>query len=395
MDSAAKKPLAALALAAFGIGTTEFVIIGLLPDVASDLDVTIPAAGLLVTGYALGVAFGGPLLALFTARWSSRFALFFLLGLFIMGNAACALAPGYGWLMAARVITAFCHAAFLGVGSVIAAALVSPSKRARAIALVIGGLTLATVLGVPLGTMLGQATGWRTTFWAVSMLGLIAFAALQLWLPKSSEQRRDLRAELQVLRLLPVWLTLAISVVASTSMFAFFTYITPILTEVSSVKPVDVSGVLLLCGIGLTVGNFIGARLADWRALPSLAGVLVVVVLVLVGFSFIGAMPLLAAAAVVVWGVVAFAVCAILQAEAVSRAGDAPNMAATLNIAAFNLGNAIGAGLGAFALMQGLPLADIPALAGFVAFLAFVLTGITIVVSLRRDRMNRSEAMAS
>lgn len=386
MDRAAAKPLAALALAAFGIGTTEFVIMGLLPEVARELGVGIPAAGLLVSGYALGVALGGPLLALLTARLPSRRALFLLLSLFIIGNAACALAPGYGWLMAARVVTAFCHAAFLGVGSVIAAGLVSPDKRAQAIALMIGGLTVATVLGVPLGTLLGQTAGWRTAFWAVTVVGVVAFAGLMFWLPKGDEQRRDLRAELQALRALPVWLTLAISVVASTSMFTFFTYITPILTDVSGVDPAHVSGVLLACGIGLTFGNFIGARLADWRALPSLAGILAAVTLVLISFGFIGAAPLLATFAVIVWGVVAFAVCAILQAEAVGRAEAAPNLAATLNIAAFNLGNAMGAGLGSFALTQGLPMAGIPALAGGVAFLALVLTATTIIFT--RERKN-------
>lgn len=389
MDKAAAKPLAALALAAFGIGTTEFVIMGLLPEVARDLGVGIPAAGLLVSGYALGVAFGGPLLALLTARLPSRLALFLLLGLFIMGNAACALAPGYGWLMAARVVTAFCHAAFLGVGSVIAAGLVPPGKRARAIALMIGGLTAATVLGVPLGTMLGEAAGWRTTFWAVTVVGVIAFAGLLLWLPKGNEQRRDLRAELRTLRALPVWLTLAISVVASTSMFTFFTYITPILTDVSGVEPSHVSGVLLVCGIGLTLGNFIGARLADWRALPSLAGILATVALVLIGFSYIGAVPLLATIALIVWGIVAFAVCAILQSEAVGRAESAPDLAATLNIAAFNLGNAMGAGLGAFALTRGLPMAGIPALAGGVAFLALALTATTIIVTRKQNAFQR------
>lgn len=384
MDRATAKPLAALALAAFGIGTTEFAIMGLLPDVASDLGVTIPAAGLLVTGYALGVAFGGPLLALLTAQFPSRQSLFLLLGLFIAGNAACSLAPGYGWLMVARVVTSFCHAAFLGVGSVIAAGLVPPNKRAQAIALMIGGLTMATVLGMPLGTLLGQAAGWRVTFAVVTLVGLIAFAALLFWLPKQAEGRRDLRAELRAIRSLPVWLTLTLSVVSSTSMFCFFTYVTPILTEVSGVRPSHVSAVLLICGIGLTVGNFVGARLADWRALPSLAGILAAVALVLFAFDLIGAKPILAIVTLVLWGIVAFAVCAILQAEAVGHAGSAPRLAATLNISAFNLGNAFGAALGAFALTRGIPMSSIPALAASVAVLALALTVFTIIVTRRR-----------
>lgn len=385
MDSAATKPLAALALAAFGIGTTEFVIMGLLPNVAHELGNSIPAAGLLVWDCALGVAFGGPLLALLTARQPSGRALFLLFGLFIVGNAGCALAPDYGLLMAARIVTALCHAALFGVGSAIAAGRVPPDKRTQAIALMIGGLTLGTVLGAPLGTILGQAAGWLAVFWVVTLVGLFAFAGLLLWLPKGDERRRGLCAELRALRALSVCLTLVISIVGSTGMFTFFTYITPILTDVSGVDPAHVSGVLLACGVGLTLGNSIGARLADWRALLSLAAVLVVVALVLIVFGFIGAMPLLATTAVVVWGVVAFAVCAILQGEPVGQAWSAPELAAPLTIAAFNLGNAVGAGLGAFALMKGVPMAGIPTFAGAIALVALSLTTATIIATRKRN----------
>lgn len=381
MDDGARKPLLALALAAFGIGTTEFVIMGLLPDVAADLAVTIPAAGVLVSGYALGVAFGGPFLAVLLARVPGRRALLLLMGLFVVGNIGCAIAPGYGWLMAARVLTAFCHAAFFGIGAVIAAGLAPPGKRAQAIALMIGGLTVATVLGVPLGTLIGQAAGWRATFWAVALIGLIACAGLALWLPESESGPRDIRAELRSLRSPPVWMTLLISVIASTSMFTFFTYITPILTDVSAVARENVSWVLLACGIGLTLGNFLGAKLADWRALPSLTSILFVVAIVLFGFTRIGPEPVLATVAVVLWGIAAFSVCAVLQAEVVEQARAAPNLASTLNISAFNLGNAIGAGLGAFALSRGLSLAAIPVLAGIAAVFALVLTGLAITLA--------------
>ena len=177
--------LLALAVAAFGIGTTEFVIMGLLPDVARDLAVSIPDAGLLITGYALGVVFGAPILAVGTANMPRKATLLGMTLMFILGNMLCALAPNYATLMAARVITALCHGAFFGIGSVVAAGLVAPNKRAQAIAMMFTGLTLANVLGVPLGTALGQYAGWRSTFWAVSVIGVIAAIAQWVWLPKA------------------------------------------------------------------------------------------------------------------------------------------------------------------------------------------------------------------
>ena len=181
---AARLPLLALALASFGIGTTEYVIVGLLPAVAQDLGVSIPQAGLLVTGYALSVAFGSPWLTVATARMDRRTALLLLTGVFIFGNTLCAVSPSYGTLMAARIVTALCHGAFFGLGSIVAAGLAGPHKKARAIAVMFAGLTLANVLGVPFGTALGEALGWRQTFWAVVAMEVAAAAALYAWLPR-------------------------------------------------------------------------------------------------------------------------------------------------------------------------------------------------------------------
>ena len=225
-----RAPLLALAVAAFGIGTTEVVIMGLLPDVAADLRVGLPAAGLLVSGYALGVAFGGPLLAMLLFRVPARAMLVGLMALFVAGNLGCALAPTYGLLMSARIVTALCHAAFFGTGAVTAARLAPPDRSARAIALMISGLTIANVVGVPLGTFIGQAAGWRTTFLVVAGIGAVALLGLVRFLP-SIETARDLGAEIHALKAPPVWLTLAVSTLASTSMFAFFTYVSPILTR--------------------------------------------------------------------------------------------------------------------------------------------------------------------
>src|SRR3954470_14448091 len=224
--------LFALAAAAFGIGTTEFVIMGLLPDVAKDLGATIPQAGLLVTGYALGVTFGGPVLALVTAKANRRHALLFLIDIFITGNLLCAIAPTYGLLMAARVVTAICHGTFFGLGAVVTATIVPPRMRARAIAMMFSGLTLANVLGVPFGTALGQELGWRATFWAVVAIGLIAASALALWLPrKIPGQSGGLRTQARTLRRPGVWLAMSISVGSSLALFSVFTYIAPILEE--------------------------------------------------------------------------------------------------------------------------------------------------------------------
>src|SRR6202140_5795242 len=264
--SASRLPLLALALASFGIGTTEFVIMGLLPDVAGDLGVTIPQAGLLVTGYALSVAFGSPFLAVATARMDRRKALLLLIGIFILGNLLCALAPNYALLMAARIVTALCHSAFFGLGAVVAATLVPEQKRAQAIAMMFAGLTLANVLGVPFGTALGEAVGWRNTFWAVVVIGFAAAFALYTWLPRNlPTPRMKLIHEARSLGSTQVILAMLISVVVSASLFGVFTYITPILENVTLISPHAVTLMLLLFGIGLTAGNFLGGWLGDWK----------------------------------------------------------------------------------------------------------------------------------
>ena len=263
-------PLFALAIAAFGIGTTEFVIMALLPDVARDLAVSIPRAGLLVTGYALAVTMGSPLVAIATARLPRRATLLGLMGVFVVGNTLCALAPGYWTLMAARVVTALAHGAFFGIGSVVATQLVPQHRRAQAIALMFTGLTLANVLGVPAGTLLGQAEGWRATFWAVVVIGLIAVAAVGTFVPAiAADPDSNLIGEFRALRRTQVLLAMAISVLSSVSLFTVFTYIAPLLEQVTKLSPHAVSLVLLLVGVGLTAGNLLGGWLADWRLMPS------------------------------------------------------------------------------------------------------------------------------
>jgi MFS transporter, DHA1 family, inner membrane transport protein len=384
-------PLLALAVAAFGIGTTEFVIMGLLPDVARDLAVSIPAAGMLVSAYALGVTIGAPIVAIAIANVPRKQALMRLIGIFIVGNLLCALAPNYAILMAARIVTAFCHGAFFGIGSVVAAGLVAPNRRAQAIALMFTGLTLANVLGVPLGTALGQIAGWRATFWAVTGIGLLAAAALWVCLPAKIEmQKASLVHEFAVLKNPQVLMVLGISVLASASLFSVFTYITPILEDVTGFSPHEVTFVLLLFGLGLTVGSTLGGKLADWKLMRSLLGFLALISVVLAAFAATMHDQIAAMATIFVWGVLAFAIVPPLQILIVNRASHAPNLASTLNQGAFNLGNASGAWLGGVAISAGAPLTALPWVGIAMALGSLALT----LVSAQLDRRARRLAVA-
>ncbi|KZB71665.1 MULTISPECIES: MFS transporter [Thalassospira] len=368
-------PILALALASFGIGTTEFVIMGLLPDVALDLGVSIPDAGLLVTGYALGVTFGAPFLAIATARMDRRRALLLLISIFIFGNFLCAIAPDYWLLMMARVVTAFCHGAFFGLGAVVASNLVAPHKRVQAIALMFSGLTLANVLGVPFGTALGQELGWRSTFWAVVAIGIFAASALYFALPrKIAASTGSLWLEAKSLGKKQVLLAMLISVLASASMFSVFTYITPMLQEITGITPRQVTYVLLLFGVGLTLGNYIGGRLGDWRLMPAVIIAFVLLIAILATFTETLTSVIPAVATVMLWGVVAFALVSPLQMRVVNEASDAPNLASTLNQGAFNLGNAAGAWFGGIAIIQGVSYQHIPWLGAAIAVLALLFT---------------------
>ncbi|ONN73363.1 MFS transporter [Pseudomonas oryzihabitans] len=370
--------LIVLALSAFAIGTTEFVIMGLLPNVAADLGVSIPSAGWLVTGYALGVAVGAPFMALATAHWPRKRALLALMGIFIVGNLLCAVASGYNMLMLARVVTALCHGAFFGIGAVVAASVVPENRRASAVALMFTGLTLANVLGVPLGTALGQAAGWRSTFWAVVAIGVVALIGLWRVLPADRNQpRADLRRELLALRGLGFWLALSMTVFFAASMFALFTYVAPLLQEVTGVSPRGVTGTLLLIGLGLTLGNFIGGRLADWRLATSLVGIFVALALTSAALRWTGQAFLPAEITLFLWAAAAFAAVPALQINVVTFGKDAPNLVSTLNIGAFNVGNALGAWVGGLVIDHGLGLTAVPLAASGLALLALIATLLT------------------
>ncbi|MEV7617808.1 MFS transporter [Streptomyces sp. NPDC089799] len=350
-------PLALLALAigAFGIGTTEFVIMGLLPEVAADYGVSIPAAGLLVTGYALGVVLGAPLMTVLGTRVPRKRMLMLLMGLFIAGNLLSALAPTLGAMLAGRVVASLAHGAFFGIGSVVAAGLVAPQKKAGAIAAMFTGLTVANVVGVPLGTLVGQTLGWRITFLAVSalgVLGLLGIARLVPDLPRPEGVR--VRHELAAFRNVQVLLAMAMTVLGFGGVFAAITYLAPMMTETAGFADTSVTWLLVLLGLGMVAGNLIGGRFADRALMPLLYGSLGALALVLSLFTLTAHGRLTAALTLFLIGALGFATVPPLQKRVLDQAAAAPTLASAMNIAAFNVGNALAAWLGGLVIAAGL-----------------------------------------
>ena len=349
--------LIALAVGAFGIGVTEFAPMGLLPVIASDLYVSIPAAGLLVSAYAMGVLIGAPLMTLTTGRIDRRTLLIALMGIFTLGNALSAVAGGYWMLMVARVVTSFNHGAFFGVGSVVAASLVPPDKRAGAVAAMFTGLTVATIGGVPAATWVSEAIGWRTAFAGIAGVGAIAMLSLRFALPSlPAEEGGDMRAELRVLTRGPVVMALALTTIGFGGVFTVFTYIVPILRDVTHGSTGYVTAMLMLFGVGATIGNGLGGRLADRSVERTLMTMLAIMALTLLAFTVLMQWPVTAAVAILIWGIASFAIVPPLQMRVMDAASDAPNLASAMNIGAFNLGNAIGAALGGGVIGSGLGL---------------------------------------
>ncbi len=358
--------LYALAAGAFGIGVTEFVIMGLLPDIGADFHVTIATAGLLISGYALGVVIAAPVLTTLTARWPQKAVLLGLMAIFVAGNAACALSPTYGLLMAARVLTALTHGTFFGVGSVVATGLVGENRKASAIALMFTGLTVANILGVPLGTWIGQHLGWRATFAAVALVGLAAFAVIAALVPENSRppQAGNRRADFTVILRAPVLLGLLTTVLGYAGVFAVFTYIAPMLTLIAGFRASAVSPILLVFGCGLVAGNLIGGKFADRSPLATIFGTLIALALVLAAMTVGLHFPIAAVAFTGLLGAAGFATVAPLQMWVLSKAqGAGQSLASSFNIAAFNLGNAIGAWAGGLVIDHGPGLAFVPLVA--------------------------------
>ncbi|MEU9946888.1 MFS transporter [Streptomyces sp. NPDC047939] len=350
-------PLALLALAigAFGIGTTEFVIMGLLPEVAADFQVSIPTAGFLVTGYALGVVIGAPLMTLLGTRVSRKRMLMVLMALFVIGNVVSATAPVFGVMLAGRVVASLAHGAFFGIGSVVAADLVAPHKKAGAIAMMFTGLTVANVVGVPLGTYIGQSVGWRSTFFVVAALGVIGLLGVARLVPDQPRPEGvRLRHELAAFRNVQVLLAMAMTVLGFGGVFAAITYITPMMTEIAGYSASSVTWLLVLFGLGMVGGNLLGGKFADRRLMPllyvSLGGLAVVLSL----FTLTAHNKIAAAVTIFLIGGLGFATVPPLQKRVLDQAAGAPTLASAVNIGAFNLGNALSAWLGGMVIAAGL-----------------------------------------
>lgn len=381
MTSTSSRPipwaLYALTIGAFGIGTTEFVIMGVLEQVAADLDVSIRQAGLLISGYALGVFVGAPLLTIASARWPRKKVLVALMVIFTLGNLACALAPNYSLLMVARVMTSLAHGTFFGVGSVVATGLVAPDKRASAIATMFTGLTVATLLGVPAGAWLGHEYGWRTTFWAITGVGILATLVIALMVPRNSGDGEALgwRKSLASIGRPTVLLGLLMTALGIAGVFTVFTYIQPMLTGIAGFSQEAVSLILLVFGVGMIVGNLLGGRLADRGLGSALIITLAVLAAVLGLFPLALGYQWTTVVFVGLLGMAGFATVAPLQLWVLNRAEGAASLASSFNIGAFNLGNAIGAGLGGVVIERSGSFTAVPGAAALVA-----LTGLAVAV---------------
>ncbi|WP_440221791.1 MFS transporter [Dokdonella sp. MW10] len=394
--SSARLPVAlyALTAGAFGIGTTEFVIMGLLTQVANDLGVTVAAAGLLISGYALGVFVGAPLLTLATGKLPRKAVLVGLMVVFTLGNLACALAPDYATLMAARVVTSLAHGTFFGVGAVVATGLVAADRKASAISIMFTGLTVATLLGVPAGAWLGLHFGWRATFWAVAAIGVVAIGVITTLVPRDHGPREAPRiaTEIAAVAKAPVLLGLAMTVLGFGGVFTVYTYIEPILLQVTRLSEASVSPVLLVFGVGMILGNVLGGRLADRRLATSLLVTLaaLAVVLAVFGVAMTSAPAIIAATGLL--GVAAFATVSPMQLWVLQKAGDAGGtLASSLNIGAFNLGNAFGAWLGGVVIVHGGGLASV----GWVAAIV-TLAGLGVaVLAIRSARLQAAAPHAA
>jgi DHA1 family inner membrane transport protein len=344
----------ALGIGSFAIGTGEFVIMGLLPEVAQDLGVTIPQAGHVISAYALGVVVGAPVLAVLAATWGRRALLVALMLVFALGNFASAAAPGYAWLNALRFAAGMPHGTYFGVAALVAAGLAAPGQRARAIGLVMTGLTLATLLGVPLAAWLGQLFGWRAAFVLVGAMALLAAALIHREVPAMAAPpgASPLR-ELGALRNKQVWLTLGIGAIGFGGLFAVFSYVKPTLIEVAGLPLAGVPVVLALFGLGMVVGNVLGSRLADRALMPTVGGMLVWSVVVLVAYVFTAQSVVLGSINIFLIGTTV-AICPALQLRLMDVAGEAQVLAAALNHSAFNMANALGAWVGGLAISAGL-----------------------------------------
>ena len=377
-------PLLALAIGAFAIGTTEFSPMGFLPQIAENLNISIPTAGMLITAYALGVMIGAPFMTLWFGRFSRRKALILAMIIFTIGNILAAIAPNYWGLMAARILTSLNHGVFFGIGSIVATSVVPKDKQASAVATMFMGLTIANIGGVPLATWVGQNIGWRMSFAAIALLGVITMLSLWKALPEDkASQRPDVKAELKVLTRLPVVLALLTTVMSAGAMFTLYTYIAPSLQNITHASPMFITLMLVLIGIGFSIGNHLGGKFADLSLTKTLTSFLLLLMVSMLLFPILAQTQIGAALALIVWGAAAFAVVPPLQMRVMSVAHEAPGLASSVNIGAFNLGNALGATAGGAVLNMGMSYAA-------VSIAGAVLTALGLVLVFIQMKMNKA-----
>lgn len=382
--------LLCLTIGAFAIGMTEFIIMGLLPNVATDLNVSIPQAGQLITGYALGVAVGAPILTVFTHKIPQKKLLVLLMYIFIIGNALSVIAPTYGLLISARILTAFAHGTFLGVGSIMATRLVAPERRAGAVSVVLAGLTIANIIGVPFGTFIGQQLGWRSSFGAITILGIISLIGIIRFIPVLPQGApANLAQQFRNLVRPQVLLVLLVGAMGCGSLFAVFTYITPMLVDISGFAEQNVTWILVLFGFGVTLGNMVGGRLADWKLMPSLIVNFGILAVLLAALTLTLENPYLAVITIFFWGVAAFGIMPGLQIRIMNMTREAPLLATTSSHSAFNLGNAGGAYLGGYAITH-TGLISVPLYAAVIAGLGLL----GLLFSLFMDRKHHGPEVA-
>ncbi|WP_144475390.1 MFS transporter [Cytobacillus oceanisediminis] len=381
--------LLALAISAFGIGTTEFVPVGLLSTISEDLHISITLAGLLISGYAMGVAFGAPILTALTNKMSRKTLLMALMVIFIIGNSIAAISTSFGLLLAARIITAFSHGVFFSIGSTIAADLVPEDKRASAIAFMFTGLTVATVTGVPLGTFIGQLFGWRATFGGVALLGVVGIIASAILIPKNIKPAPPAKFsdQLKILGNGPLLLAFAITALGYGGTFVAFTYLTPILQDISGFSPKVVSIILLVYGVAVAIGNSIGGKAADKNPLKALLWMFIAQAIILVILSFTAPFKVAGVITIFLMGMFAFMNVPGLQVLVVRLAERyvpaAVNVASALNIAAFNLGIAIGAFVGGL-IVDSIGLIHTPWIGGVMVMGAILLTRWSMSIEQKR-----------
>jgi DHA1 family inner membrane transport protein len=379
--------LLSLTLGSFAIGMTEFVIMGLLPNVADDLGVSISSAGQLITMYALGVAVGAPIMTILTHRIPQKKLLCFLMLLFIFGNGISVIAPNYAVLMAARMLTALTHGTFFGVGAVVASSLVPPDKRASAVSIMMAGLTIANIIGVPLGTFIGQHMGWRSSFGTIAIMGIIAWVGIMVFVPKMRQQNTEsITGQIKALVQPKLLLYLLIGALGNAALFTVFTYITPLLTQVTGFAEHSVTWILVLFGCGVTIGNIVGGKLADWKLMPSVLGLYFSICIILTLFTFTMYNQITAVITIFLWGAASFAVFPGLQVRVMNLAQSAPALASTSSHSAGNLGNAAGAFIGGWVITH-LAITSLPWVGAILVGLALLL-GVASYIAERKAKTN-------